>query len=85
MTSFIDKWGDIKQQIKILEKQSEIYKKKAEKIMQRNNVNTIHGENYMIKKTQQTSTRIKKTDIPLHLWDRYASVNAYNVYYVKKT
>lgn len=85
MTSFIDKWGDIKQQIKILEKQSEIYKKKAEKIMQRNNVNIIRGENYMIKKTQQTSTRIKKTDIPLHLWDQYASVNAYNVYYVKKT
>ena len=84
MTSFIDKWGDIKQQIKILEKQSDLYKKKAEKIMLRNNVNIIRGENYMIKKVQQISTRVKKNNLPLHIWDQYASVNAYDVYYVKK-
>ncbi len=84
MTSFIDKWGDIKQQIKILEKQSDLYKKRAEKLMNQKGINIIRGENYMIKKVQQISTRVKKINLPLHIWDQYASVNAYDVYYVKK-
>ena len=84
MTSFIDKWGEIKKQIKLLEKKSELYKKIAERLMDEKGINIIRGENYMIKKVQQTSTRIKKNNLPLHIWDQYASVNAYDVYYVKK-
>lgn len=84
MSNFIDKWGEIKQQIKRLEQKCTVYKNKADKLMTEKGINTIRGDVFTIKKRQQISTRIKKIDIPLHLWDQYSSVNSYCAFYVKK-
>jgi len=84
MSNFIDKWGEIKQQIKRLEQKCVVYKNRADKLMTEKGINTIHGDTFTIKKRQQISTRIKKADVPLHLWDQYSSVNSYSVFYVKK-
>jgi hypothetical protein len=84
MSNFIDKWGELKQQIKRLEQKCVVYKNRADKLMTEKDINTIRGDAFTIIKKPKISTRIKKTDIPLHLWDQYSSVNSYSAFYVKK-
>ena len=83
-TTFIDQWANLKAEIKRLNLQSEVYRKRADTLMQQNNTNVLQGTNHRVVKRVTHTTRIKKSDMPQDIWDQYSTVNTHNVFYVKK-
>tara|TARA_B100002052_G_C15742003_1_gene533680 strand:- start:161 stop:436 length:276 start_codon:yes stop_codon:yes gene_type:complete len=66
------------------EKKLEKYKKKIEKIMERENSNKIQSGKYVVSKRKTHTTRLSKQNVPKDIWERYSTTTAYNTFTIKE-
>lgn len=60
------------------------YKKKIEKIMERENNNKIQSGKYVVSKKKTHATRLSKQNVPADIWERYSTTTEYNTFTIKK-
>lgn len=80
----LDNWQDVKDQISVLEKKMEKYKKVATKIMEKKGSNSISSKDYILSKKDLRRNTIAKCDVPLQVWDKYSKSCTYQAFYLKK-
>ena len=78
----LDNWYKAKQEISILEKKCEKYKKAAEKLMSQTQKNTLKSTSYSLKKIDISKNTISKNDVPDEIWYRYSKRTSYNSFYL---
>lgn len=82
--NLLNKWYDAKQEISILEKKIEKYKKLAESIMDSKNTDNLSNSLYVLQRRDMNRTSIGKKDLPLELWNKYAKESFFNAFYISK-
>ena len=80
INGLLEKWHRAKMNISDLEKDCEKYKRMAEKIMDRNNTDVLHGRELLLKKTHQKRAVMLKQNVPPEVWSRYCGVSEFDVY-----
>ena len=60
------------------------YKKKIEKIMERENSNKIQSGKYVVSKRKTHATRLSKQNVPEDIWERYSTTTEYNTFTIKE-
>ncbi len=60
------------------------YKKKIERIMDRENSNKIQSEKYVVSKRKTHATRLSKQHVPENIWERYSTTTEYNIFTIKE-
>ena len=60
------------------------YKKKIEKIMERENSNKIQSGKYIVSKRKTHATRLSKQNVPENIWERYSTTTEYNTFTIKE-
>lgn len=60
------------------------YKKKIEKIMERENSNKIQSGKYIVSKRKTHATRLSKQNVPKDIWERYSTTTEYNTFTIKE-
>lgn len=66
------------------EKKLSKYKKKIEKIMERESSNKIQSGKYVVSKRKTFSTRLSKQNVPKDIWERYSTTTEYNTFTIKQ-
>ena len=60
------------------------YKKKIEKIMERDNSNKIQSGKYIVSKRKTHATRLSKQNVPENIWGKYSTTTEYNTFTIKE-
>ena len=84
ITNLLNHWMSTKNQIAELELSLTKYKKLATKIMSKTDTDTIHSDDYILKKRTLTKKTLSKDDVPKEIWERYAKTTTYPAYYLSK-
>jgi hypothetical protein len=79
----LDVWFKTKEEIAVLEKKCEKYKKYCEKILDNLEENNISSNDYSLKRINLTKGTISKKDVPSDIWKQYSREVTYPVYYLK--
>jgi hypothetical protein len=66
------------------EKKLKNYKKKIEKVMERENSSKIQSGKYIVSKRKTHATRLSKQHVPEDIWERYSTTTEYNTFTIKK-
>jgi len=82
--TLLEKWHDTKEQISILEKRLEKYKKYAERIMDNEDKDEINNSNYSLTRRNMSRTTLSKDDLPKDIWNKYARNINYPMYILRK-
>jgi hypothetical protein len=82
ITALLDKWSEAKNKIVELEKRIEKYKLLANRIMDRQDIDSISSTYYVLKRKNISRTTISKQDVPEHVWQKYARSCTYPAYYL---
>jgi hypothetical protein len=82
--TLLDKWYDTKEQIGILEKKLEKYKKYAERIMDNEDKDELSNFNYKLTRRNMSRTTLSKEDMPKDIWNKYARNINYPMYILRK-
>ena len=82
INTLLSRWNKAKQEKQVIDQKIERYKRAIEKIMLRENTNIIHGDNFIVKKRQQSRDTLTQQDLPEDLWKKYARRIKYNAYYL---
>jgi len=82
--TLLEKWYKIKQEIALLEKKCDKYKKYAEKIMNDQEVNLLSNQVYSLTKREMNRAVLLKEDIPRDIWNKYSKSITYPMYVIKK-
>jgi len=82
--TLLDKWYNIKQEIALLEKKCDKYKKYAERIMNDKEVNLLSNSVYSLTKREMNRAVLLKEDIPRDIWNKYSKSISYPMYVIKK-
>ena len=82
--TLLEKWHDTKEQISILEKRLENYKKYAERIMDNEDKDEINNSNYSLTRRNMSRTTLSKDDLPKDIWNKYARNINYPMYILRK-
>ena len=75
------KWRSIKLEA---EKKLEKYKKKIEKVMEKEDSNKIQSRKYIVSRRKTRATRLSKQNVPKDLWERYSTTTEYNTFTIKE-
>lgn len=78
------KWQQAKEQKILYEKQCEKYRTSVEKYMSKKNISTIDTKNYILSRKDTTRQQLTKKDVPIDIYNRYASRITYSTYHVKE-
>ena len=84
MNDLINNWYDVKNQIKLLERKSKLYRTKIEKIMDHKGTNTLYSDRLRVTRRTIHTPHLIKKNVPKNIWDRYSSISTHNSYYMKK-
>lgn len=79
----LDIWFKTKEEIGVLEKKCDKYKKYCEKILDNLEENSISSNDYNLKRINLTKGTISKKDVPSDIWKQYSRKVTYFVYYLK--
>ena len=82
--TLLEKYNDTKEQISILEKKLEKYKKYAERIMDDEDKDEISNFNFSLTRRNMSRTTLSKNDIPKDIWNKYARNINYPMYILRK-
>ena len=82
--NLLSKWHEAKQEISILEKKIEKSKSIATNLMDKENIDTITSNNFVLNRREQNRMTIGKKDLPEDIWNRYCKELFYNVFYISK-
>jgi len=84
MDTLLEKYNDTKEQISILEKKLEKYKKYAERIMDNEDKDEISNLKFSLTRRNMSRTTLSKDDIPKDIWNKYARNINYPMYILRK-
>ena len=82
--TLLEKYNDAKEQISILEKKLEKYKKYAEHIMDNEDKDEISNLKFSLTRRNMSRTTLSKDDIPKDIWNKYARNINYPMYILRK-
>jgi hypothetical protein len=82
--NLLSKWYETKQEIALLEKKCDKYKKVAEKVMVNTNKNIINNGIYSLQKKNITKNTISKGDLPIDIWNKFSKNTNYSAFYISK-
>ena len=82
--NLLNKWYNAKQELFQLEKKIEKYKVLAENLMNKENIDIIKSEKYILQRKEMNRTTIGKKDLPEDIWNRYSKELFYNAFYISK-
>ena len=82
--NLLSKWYNAKQELFQLEKKIEKYKVLAENLMNKENIDVIKSEKYILQRKEMNRTTIGKKDLPEDIWNRYSKELFYNAFYISK-
>jgi hypothetical protein len=82
--NLLNKWYNAKQELFQLEKKIEKYKVLAENLMNKENIDVIKSEKYILQRKEMNRTTIGKKDLPEDIWNRYSKELFYNAFYISK-
>ncbi len=82
--TLLEKYNDTKEQISILEKKLEKYKKYAERVMDDEDKDEISNFNFSLTRRNMSRTTLSKNDIPKDIWNKYARNINYPMYVLRK-
>lgn len=82
--TLLEKWYTAKQDISLLEKKCEKYKKYAEKIMDCNRTDEITNDIYSLTRREMSRTILAKEDVPRDIWHKYSKSICYPMYVIKE-
>lgn len=82
--NLLSKWYNAKQELFQLEKKIEKYKVLAENLMNKENIDIIKSEKYILQRKEMNRTTIGKKDLPEDIWNRYSKELFYNAFYISK-
>lgn len=82
--NLLSKWYNAKQELFQLEKKIEKYKVLAENLMNKENIDVIKSEKYILQRKEMNRTSIGKKDLPEDIWNRYSKELFYNAFYISK-
>ena len=77
-----ENWFEIKQQITLLEKKCDKYKKYSEKLLNKLDKNSISSSDYNLKRVNMTRKTLSKKDVPLDIWNKYSKETHVTSYYL---
>jgi len=80
--NLLNKWYSAKQELSMLEKKIEKYKILAENLMNKENVDVLTSNNYILKRKEINKTTIGKKDLPIDIWNKYSKESFYNAFYI---
>jgi len=82
--ALLQKWSETKSEIIELEKKIDKYKRLANRIMDKNEGNTINSLEYKLIRKEISRSTISKKDVPKETWNKYAQTSTYIAYYLSK-
>ena len=82
--ALLQKWSETKSEIIELEKKIDKYKRLANRIMDKNEGNTINSLEYKLIRKEISRSTISKKDVPKETWNKYAQTSTYTAYYLSK-
>ena len=82
--ALLQKWSEAKSEIIELEKKIDKYKRLANRIMDKNDGNTINSLEYKLTRKEISRTSISKKDVPKETWNKYSRTSTYTAYYLSK-
>jgi len=80
----LQKWNSAKEEISILEKKLEKYKKYAELIMIKDNLRQLSNDDFTLTKSEMNRTVLAKDDVPKEIWYKYSKNITYNMFTIRK-
>lgn len=83
--TILKKWDEAKQNKIKYEKECELYKDAVQRYMDKKNKNTIDGTYYTVSRRSNTRQQLSKQNVPIDIWDRYATRFTYMSYHFKET
>jgi hypothetical protein len=82
--TLLDKWHDTKEQIALLEKKLEKYKKYAERVMDSEDKDELINHKYTLIRRNMSRMTLSKDDVPKDIWNKYARNINYPMYVLRK-
>ena len=80
----LNEWYHAKEQSKKYEDLCEKYKSQINKIMIKNNKNSLTTDKYKVSKRSQIVSRISKSSVPEDIWEKYSTSTMFDVFTLKK-
>jgi len=84
INTLLEKWNDTKEQISLLEKKLEKYKKYAERIMDNEDKDEIINSYYSLTRRNMSRMTLSKDDMPKDIWIKYSRNINYPMYILRK-
>lgn len=84
LDTLLHRWTEAKAKIKELEVKCEKYKKLTDKMMRKNETNTLSSSRYTVTRRDITKTSISKQSVPDKIWEKYSVRVSYPAFYLQK-
>lgn len=80
---YIEEWSKLKNSIASQEKEMEKYKSKVIDYMNKNEIQSLVADNFIVKSTKCKRETISKADLPLDIWEKYSKSSSYYIYKIE--
>ncbi len=80
----LENWYIAKQELSVLEKKIEKYKKYAEMIMDGEDENCLSNSRYTLSRREMNRTILAKNDVPKDIWNKYSKNITYSMITIRK-
>lgn len=77
---YIEEWSKLKASIASQEKEMEKYKSKVIEYMNKNEIETLVADDFIVKSSKCNRESISKSDLPSEIWKKYCKSSSYYVY-----
>ena len=82
--TLLQRWHSTKSEISELESKLEKYKKFAEQIMSKENINKLSNDDYTLTRSEMNRSILAKDDVPKEIWYKYSKNITYNMFTIRK-
>jgi len=84
LNEILSKWQKAKEQKSVYEKQCEKYRTAVERYMNKKSTNSIATDDYIVSRRDTTRQQLTKKDVPIDIFNKYASRVTYSTYHIKE-
>ena len=75
----LEKWWNIKQQLKKLAKEEEEIKENVKRMMNAKGLNSLRSKSYTVNLRNVSRTSLSQKDCPASVWSQYAKKTSYSM------
>jgi hypothetical protein len=80
----LENWYTAKQELSVLEKKIEKYKKYADMVMDKEDENCLANSRYTLSRREMNRTILAKDDVPRDIWNKYSKNITYSMITIRK-